>query len=92
MEYTGDNGPNRVSSPQTRLETSGTGMGQNGIVLADVTEYIYLPQSTFTHTLCFILDKKKDGGWRRGINGRDGVVVAVVSGGGKGVTDEEDGK
>lgn len=61
MEYTWDNGANRVSSPQTRLETSGTGIQQNRLVLADVTEYIYLPQRAFT--LCFVLfgQKKRRG-------------------------------
>lgn len=66
MEYTGDNGPNRGSSPQTRLETSGTGICQNGLVLADVTEYIYLPQRTFT--LLFVLFPTKKGGMGGGIN------------------------
>ena len=68
-----DNGPNRVSSLQTRLETSGTGICQNRLVLADVTEYIYLPQSTFTLRFVLFGQKKKkkgeDVGGVRGING-----------------------
>lgn len=43
------------------------GVRQNRIVLADVTEYIYLPQSPFSTMLCFIWTKK--GG---GINSRNG--------------------
>lgn len=71
MEYTWDNGANRVSSPQTRLETSGTGIQQNRLVLADVTEYIYLPQRAFT--LCFVLfGQKKEGvGGGSSINGEE---------------------
>ena len=71
-------------------------MGQNGIVRADVTEYIYLPQSTFTHTLCFILDKKKTecgGGVSMvGTGGGGCGGSGGVRGAGKGVMDEEDGK
>lgn len=59
VEYTWDNGPNRVSGPQTRLETSGTGIRQNRLVLADVTEYIYLPQSTFTLRFVLFGQKKR---------------------------------
>lgn len=72
MEYMWDNGPNRVSGLQTRLETSGTGIRQNRLVLADVTEYIYLPQSTFTLRFVLFGQKKAEGvGGGRAINGKE---------------------
>lgn len=51
-----------MSGLQTRLETSGTGIRQNRLVLADVTEYIYLPQSAFTPCFVFLGGDKKKGG------------------------------
>lgn len=71
VEYTWDNGPNRVSGPQTRLETSGTGIRQNRLVLADVTEYIYLPQSAFTLRFVLFGQKKEGVGGGSLINGEE---------------------
>lgn len=72
VEYGGDNRSNRGSGPQTRLETSGTGIRQNGLVLADVSEYIYLPQSSFT--LGFVLFWTKKAGEEEG---KGGVAVSM---------------